>query len=293
MKLPHERFEYSAMAQREPWTLPDGARIAVYTVMNVEEWDIQKPVAREYVTSPAGVATVPNIPNWAWHEYGMRVGIWRLMDLLNERNIRASVSINARVCEGPGEPVARAMRDAGWEFMGHGYTQAALHTVDNQREIIQKSFDVLREYTGVAPKGWLGPGLHETLDTLDYLAETGFKYVCDWPMDEHPVQMQTSAGPIMAMPYSFELSDLPMMVVHHHESHVWLQRLMDQFDQLYKECASHPRVMSLSMHPYIMGQPHRIKYVEAAYDYMREKEGVWFTTADEIYDWAQTHPSPA
>lgn len=288
MKLPHERFDYSAMSQRQPWTLPDSARIAVYTVVNIEEWDIQKPVAREYVTSPAGVATVPNIPNWAWHEYGMRVGIWRLMDVLTSRQVPASVSINARVCEGAGEPVARAMLDVGWELMGHGYAQAALHTVEDQREVISKSFEVLQNYTGKAPKGWLGPGLHETLDTLDYLAETGFKYVCDWPMDEHPVEMRTSAGPIMAMPYSFELSDLPMMVVHHHESRVWLERAIDQFDRLYEEGATQPRVMSMSMHPYIMGVPHRVKYVEAAYDHMRQKKGVWFTTGEGIYDWVRS-----
>ena len=209
------------------------------------------------------------------------------MEILQQRDLRASVSINAKVCEGADEPVARAMLDAGWEFMGHGYAQAALHTVEDQRQVIQKSFEVLRGYTGQDPKGWLGPGLHETLDTLDYLAETGFKYVCDWPMDEHPVDMQTSAGPIMAMPYSFELSDLPMMVVHQHESRVWLERAVDQFDRLYSEGASQPRVMSMSMHPYIMGAPHRVKYVEAVYDYMQEKEGVWFTTADQIYDWVR------
>lgn len=285
MKRPYERFEYSALPQRKPLTFPNGARIAVYIMVNIEEWDIEKPIAREYVPSPAGVATVPNIPNWSWHEYGMRVGIWRIMDALAKHNLRANATINARVCEGAGEPVARAMLDAGWDFMGHGYAQAALHTVEDQREIIQKSFDILKNYTGKAPKGWLGPGLHETLDTLDYLAEVGFKYVCDWPMDEHPFDMQTSAGPITAMPYSFELSDLPMMVVHAYESEEWLRRTKDQFDRLYQEGAVQPRVLSMGIHPYIMGVPHRIKYFEAAIDYMLKKKDVWFTTADGIYDW--------
>jgi len=285
MKLPHERFDYSAMPQRPPLKLPDKARIAVYTLVNIEEWDVQKPVAREYVTSPAGVAVVPNIPNWSWHEYGMRVGVWRIMEALETRKLRANATLNARVCEGPGEPVARAMLKAGWGFLGHGYAQAALHTVEDQRAVIQKSFTLLKEYAGKAPKGWLGPGLHETLDTLDYLVEAGFKYVCDWPMDEHPVFMKTAAGEIMAMPYSMEISDLPMMVVHHHESEVWLKRLKDQFDRLYEEGAKQPRIMSLGVHPYIMGVPHRIKYLEAAFDYMLKRENVWFATADEIYEW--------
>jgi allantoinase len=287
MKLPHERFDFSAMPERPRWKLPGGARVAVYTIVNIEEWDIQKPVAREYVTSPAGVVTVPNVPNWAWHEYGMRVGIWRMMDVLNKRKLRAGTAINARVCEGAGEPVARAMRDAGWEFISHGYAQAALHTVPDQRATIRKSFEVIQNYTGKAPQGWLGPGLQETLDTLDYLAETGFKYIFDWPMDEQPVTMRTSAGPIVAMPYTFELSDLPMMVVHHHQSPIWLARVKDHFDRLYVEGAKQPRVMSLSVHAYISGVPHRIKYFEAAYDYMRKHKGVWFATPEEIYKWFQ------
>lgn len=285
MTLPQERFNYSAMPQRERLELPNGARLAVYLVVNVEQWDIEKPIAREYVSSPAGVITVPNVPNWAWHEYGMRVGIWRMMESLKKRDIRAGAAMNAQVCEGMWEPVARGILDAGWDFMGHGYAQAALHVVEDQQASITKSFEVLKAYSGKAPKGWLGPGLHETLDTLDYLANTGFKYVCDWPMDEHPVEMKTQSDKIMAMPYSFELSDLPMMVVHQHQSEVWLQRAIDQFDCLYQEGAKQPRIMCMSVHPYIMGAPHRIKYFEAVYDYMLKKKDVWFATPDEIYDW--------
>ncbi|MCZ6830224.1 MAG: polysaccharide deacetylase family protein, partial [Gammaproteobacteria bacterium] len=249
MKRPEQRFDFSAMPQRKRWQLPDGKRLAVYTVVNVEEWDIEKPIAREYVTSPAGVVTVPNIPNWAWHEYGMRVGFWRLLQAFEKRGLKASTAINARVCEGNAEPVAAAMRDAGWGFMGHGYHQQALHMVEDQKENIRKSFEVLQGYTGTAPKGWLGPGLHETLDTLDYLAEVGFKFVTDWPMDEQPVTMKTRTEPVVALPYTLELSDLPMMVVHQHESRVWYERAVDQFDRLYLEAAQQPRVMSMSIHP--------------------------------------------
>lgn len=288
MTRPEERFGYSAITQRPRWRLPNDARIAVYTIVNVEEWDIARPVAREYVTSPAGVVTVPNVPNWSWHEYGMRVGIWRLMDALGSRGLKASAAINARVCLGEGEPVARAMREAGWLFIGHGYAQAALHTVEDQLKVIRDTFAVLGEYTGTAPKGWLGPGLHETLDTLDYLAEAGFRFVCDWPMDEQPVRMKTRTGSMISMPYNFELSDLPMMVVHHHESRVWLERTIDQFDRLYRDGETQPRVMSMSVHPYIMGVPHRIRYFEAALDHIRGHDKVWFTTAEDISDWFES-----
>ena len=198
---------------------------------------------------------------------------------------RPDDEINAAVCEGPTEPVARAMRDAGWEFMGHGLTQATLHSATDQREVIQRCFDALTKYTGVAPKGWLGPGLHETFGSLDHLAKVGFRYVCDWPMDDQPVSMKTKHGPMLAMPYNLELSDLPMMVVHQHESKAWLERAIDQFDRLYQESADQPRVLSMSVHPYIMGAAHRIKYFEAVYDYMRQHDDVLFLTAGEIHDW--------
>ena len=174
--------------------------------------------------------------------------------------------------------------------MGHGYAQATLHSVKDQRGFIQRSFDVLKNYTGRAPQGWLGPGLHETLDSLDYLAEAGFKFVCDWPMDEQPVEMRTRSHPVVAIPYTMELSDLPMMIVHQHESRVWLDRVVGQFDRLYAEGATQPRVMSMSVHPYIMGAPHRIGYFEAAYDHMFRQKDVWFTTAEEIYTWFQDNP---
>ncbi len=285
MKPPYHRFDYSAMPQRPPLRLPNGERIAVYLVVNVEEWDLEKPVAREYVTAPAGVVTVPNVPNWAWHEYGMRVGIWRLLEALERRGLKAGAALNARVCEGPGEPAARAMLDAGWDFMGHGYAQAPMHVVDDQQADIDKSFRILKEYAGKPPRGWLGPGLHETLETPDYLAAAGFRYVCDWPMDEHPVMMKTAAGPLMAMPYSFELSDLPMMVVHQHASEVWLRRVVDQFERLYQEGERQPRVMSMSVHPYIMGAPHRLKYFEEALDFILARNDVWFAAPDQLYEW--------
>lgn len=285
MRLPHERFGFAPPAERPRLRLPKGARLAVYTVVNVESWNIERALPRQYVSSPANVPTIPDVPNWAWHEYGMRVGIWRMLESLAKRKVRACAALNAAVVESEYEPVARAMRDAGWEFMGHGVVQGAMHTVPDQRAAIRQSFEMLQRYTGVAPKGWLGPGLHETWETLDYLAEAGFEYVVDWPMDEEPFEMRTAHGPIVSMPYTLELSDLPMMVVHQHESATWAKRAVDHFERLYAEGARRPRVMSMSVHPYILGVPHRIKYFEAVLDRLRKTKGVWITTAGEIHDW--------
>jgi peptidoglycan/xylan/chitin deacetylase (PgdA/CDA1 family) len=235
------------------------------------------------------VATVPDVPNWAWHEYGMRVGFWRMLDALTRRKIPVTTSINAHVCESY-EAVARAMRDAGWEFMGHGVKQGAMHLLPDQRAAIRESIELIRKFTGKAPTGWLGPGLTETWETLDLLAEEGIKYVSDWVNDDQPYPIRTTAGPLVSVPYTLELNDIPMMVIQHHESPYWLQRVRDQFDRLYAEGARNPRVMAIAVHPYIHGVPHRIKYFEAVYDHIRKQKGVWLTTGEEIYQWYQANP---
>jgi peptidoglycan/xylan/chitin deacetylase (PgdA/CDA1 family) len=283
VKLPRDRFDYTPITARRPFKLPKGARIAVWTIVNVEEWDIEKPMARQYLTAPQGVATVPDVPNWAWHEYGMRVGIWRIMEALAKRKIRATTAINANVCRAY-PAVAQAMRDAGWEFMGHGVKQGALHLVPDQRQAIRESITLIREFTGKAPKGWLGPGLTETWETLDVLAAEGIEYVSDWVNDDQPYQITTASGPLVSVPYTVELNDIVMMVIQHQASSEWLQRAKDQFDRLYAEGARSPRVMALAVHPYISGVPHRMKYFEAVYDYIRKQKGVWMATGEEIYE---------
>ena len=287
MRLPHERFDYSPIVSRTPWKLPKGARIAVWTIVNIEEWNVEKPMARQYLTAPQGVATVPDVPNWAWHDYGMRVGFWRMFEALAKRKLRATTSINAGVCHSYPR-VAGAMRDAGWEFMGHAVRQGAMHTQPDQRAVIRESVRILKEFTGKKPKGWLGPGLTETWETLDLLAEEGIEYVSDWVNDDQPYQIRTTAGPLVSVPYSIELNDIPMMVIQHHESRYWQERVRDQFDRLYAEGATQPRVMAIAVHPYIHGVPHRIRYFEAALDYVRKKKGVWLTTGEEIYEWYKT-----
>jgi len=231
VRLPHERFDYSPITARRPWRLPKGARIAVWTIVNVEEWDIEKPTARQYLTAPQGVTTVPDVPNWAWHDYGMRVGFWRMLEALGKRKIRATTSINANVVRSY-EPVARAMLDAGWEFMGHGVTQGAMHLLADQRAAVREAIKLLRDFTGKPPQGWLGPGLTETWETLDILAEEGIAYVSDWVNDDQPYEIRTTAGTLVSVPYTLELNDIPMMVIQHHESSYWQERVRDQFDRL-------------------------------------------------------------
>jgi peptidoglycan/xylan/chitin deacetylase (PgdA/CDA1 family) len=290
VRLPHERFDYSPLPARPRWKLPKGARIAVWTIVNVEEWDIEKAMARQYLPAPQGVATIPDVPNWAWHEYGMRVGFWRMYDALVKRKIRATTSINAHVCQAY-PPVAEAMRAAGWEFMGHGVRQGAMHLLADQRAAVRESIALIRDFTGKAPTGWLGPGLTETWETLDILAQEGIEYVSDWVNDDQPYEIRTSTRPLVSVPYTLELNDIPVMVVQHHESSAWVTRCRDQFDRLYAEGARQPRVMAIAVHPYIHGAPHRIRYFEAVYDYIKTRKGVWMTTGEEIAAWWKTSRS--
>src|SRR6266536_1817964 len=239
MRLPHERFDYSPIVGRTPWKLPKGARLAVWTIVNVEEWDIEKPMARQYLPAPQGVATIPDVPNWAWHDYGMRVGFWRLLEALTKRKLRATASINASVCQSY-RPVAQAMLDAGWEFLGHGVKQGAMHIQPDPRATIRDSIRLLKAFTGKSPKGWMGPGLTETWETLDLLKEEGIEYVTDWVNDDQPYEMRTSSGTLVSVPYTLELNDIPMMVIQHQASGDWLRRAKDQFDRLYAGGRTNP-----------------------------------------------------
>jgi len=284
MWIPRERIDYSAIIDRPPLRLPGDARLVVWTIVNVEEWEIERPMARQVLPAPGGVSPIPDVPNWAWHEYGMRVGFWRLKGALDRAGVTPTLSINAGVClQHP--RVAGAARDAGWEFMGHSFVQMPIHQIEDQPALIRKSLDTLRQFTGKRVRGWLGPGLTQTYDTVDYLAAEGVQYIGDWVLDDQPCEIRTAHGPMYTLPYTLELNDIPMMMVQHHTSDVLLRRVVDQFDRLYAEGRDTARVLSIAVHPYISGVPHRIKYFEAAFEYMQRHAGVLFWTGEQILDW--------
>jgi peptidoglycan/xylan/chitin deacetylase (PgdA/CDA1 family) len=281
---PEERLKYSPIAGREPLRLPEGARMVVWTIVNVEEWDIDRPMPRTVLTPPAGGVPKPDIPNWAWHEYGNRVGFWRMLALLDELKIRASLAINGTAI-GAYEPISRAALERKWEFMGHGYTQRNMQAVENEREDIRKTTEAIKAFTGRAPRGWLGPGLTETWETPDILAEQGYEYVCDWVLDDQPVWLQTRTRPLVSVPYTQECNDVAMMLIQHHKASEYADRAIDQFDQLYADSKDSARVMALVVHPYIMGVPHRLRYYREALEHVLEKRDVLFWTGEQILDW--------
>ncbi len=284
MRSFRDRLPYSAIVDRPPLKLPGGARIAVWTIVNVEEWSEERAMPRTVLPPPYGQPLLPDLPNWAWHEYGMRVGFWRFLDFFKSINTKTTLAINGNVCRSYA-PVAKAALEAGWEFMGHGFVQRPTHHVEDQRRMIRDTIAAIRDFTGRAPRGWESPGLTETFETIDILAEEGLEYVADWVLDDQPCEIATSQGPIVSVPYTVEMNDIAMMQIAHHPSSEWLQRGIDTFDRLWAEGAASPRVMAISVHPYISGVPHRIGYVEKLYRYILSREGVALWTGEEILDW--------
>lgn len=289
--LPTDRLPYSPISERPSLRLPDGARLAVWVMVNVERWDARETMPRTVQTPPAGGTPSPDIPNWAWHEYGNRVGFWRMLEVLDALKIRASLAINGSAIAAY-EPIARAARNRGWEFIGHGYSQKNMQNVPNERDDIARTSRAIADYVGRSPRGWLGPGLTETWETPDILVEEGYDYVCDWVLDDQPVVLKTRSGTIVNIPYTQDCNDVPMMLNQHHRASEYRDRAIDQFEQLYADAHESARVMALVVHPYIMGAPHRLRYFREALDHISGKPGVVFWTGEEILDWYRATAKP-
>ena len=270
-----DRLTYVPIHKRPRLQLPGGARVAVWTIVNVENWSPSGAMPRAVLPPPMGQPLLPDVPNWAWHEYGMRVGFWRFLETLGSRGLKATFAVNGTACSLYPEACAAA-RDAGWDFMGHGYVQKPMHKVDDQRAAIADTIRAITDFTGKPPRGWESPGLTETDDTLDLLAEAGIEYVADWVLDEQPVPLKTKSGEIVQQQPSDEI----------------LRRGRDQFDRLYLDGAKAPRVMAISIHPYLTGVSHRIKYLEILYDYILGHTGVVMWTGAEILDWYRSQVRP-
>jgi peptidoglycan/xylan/chitin deacetylase (PgdA/CDA1 family) len=282
--MPFDRVPYSAIKDRPKLELPGGGRLVVWVIINIEEWNPQETMPRTVLTPPAGGSPIPDIPNWAWHEYGNRVGFWRMLDVLDRLKIRAALAINGSAIR-TYEAISRAAMERGWEFMGHGLTQKSMQKVSDERADIVKTTELIREFTGRAPRGWLGPGLVETWNTPDILAEEGYEYVCDWVLDDQPVMLKTKTRPLVSVPYTQECNDVAMMLIQHHTAAEYRSRAIDQFEQLYADAEQSARIMALVGHPYIMGAPHRFRYFREALEHIHSRPGVVFWTGEQILDW--------
>jgi allantoinase len=282
--LPTERLAYSGIQNRPPLRFPKDIRLVIWPVFALEHWDISRPMARMVISPPQGQPQLPDHPNWSWHEYGMRVGFWRLRKLFDRLGVRPTVTLNAKSCETYPD-VIRACIDSGWELNAHSYDQQPMHKVENQREVIMRAMDVIEKFSGKRPRGWFGPGLTQTFDTVDYLSEAGIEYIGDWACDDEPVTLKTRHKPIVALPYNFELHDIVIMALQHHPSSEMHTRSMRYFECMYRESVERAKIMSLAHHPYLSGSPHRIDDVESTYKDMLARPGVVCRTGEQILDW--------
>ena len=282
--MPNPWADYSPIVDRKPLKLPGNARVAVWTVINVEDWDLNQPMARTLLPYPQGVTVIPDVTNFGWFEYGLRVGFWRMKAVLDQAGIRATVSLNASVCDNYPRLVDLCL-EAGWELLAHGYAQRPLFLEEDERNVIRRTLARIGEYAGKKPRGWMGPGLGETWQTPQVLADEGVEYLCDWCNDDQPYHMKVKDGSLVSIPYTVENNDIPIYLIRNQPSSAIFEQVRDTFDTLYREGAENARVMAISTHPYITGVPHRIKYYEKIFEYIRRFEGVVFMTGEEILDW--------
>jgi allantoinase len=282
--MAESRAPFSAIVDRSVLKLPDGARVAVWVAVNIEEWQFDAPQARAAIPAPQGVSVIPDVPNYSWYEYGMRVGFWRIKEVLDRHAIRATVSLNSNVCATTPRLV-EACLESDWELMGHGVIQRVLPREPDERAVIRRTIDQIEEFSGRKVRGWMGPGLHETFDTPDILVEEGIEYCADWVNDVQPYPMRVKAGTLISIPYTVELNDIPIYVVQQHRSPEIYDRTMDEFATLYREGEQSARVMCISVHPYITGAAHRIGYFDRIFSELKRREGVVFMRGAEILDW--------
>ena len=282
--MEHGRFEYSAIAARPVLRMPRGARVAVWITPNIEHFPWGKPAIS---LTPMTAGLNPDVLNYAWRDYGARVGVWRLMDIFDKHGFKATAALNSEVCARYPE-IIEAGNELGWEWMAHGENNASLFTgmpEDVERARIGGVLDTITRATGKKPRGWLGPALTETEHTLDLLAEAGIDYVADWCNDELPYRMRTRSKPIVAMPYTLEIGDIPLFLERGGNGEDFFRMVVDQVEQLHAEGAKRPRVLSIAIHPFLIGHPFRARYLDKALQYMKRKKGVWIATGSEILDW--------
>jgi len=282
--MSNPRIPYELASARKKLAGPNHRSLIVHLVVNVEHWRFDAPMPRKIITAPHGAENVPDIPNYSWAEYGMRAGMPRFLKLISERGLKASTSINAGVIDAY-PACAEAMREAGWEFIGHGLHQKSMQEEADEATLIGRAIEKVEAFTGTRMRGWLSPGLKETVNMPDILKKIGLDYVCDWVVDDLPVWMKTRHGPLIAMPYNLEVNDSIIYAIEKHASPEMYRRLSATIEAFEKEMDGTSRILPIGLHPHLMGVPHRINYLERMLDDLMARSDTVFMTGSEIADW--------
>lgn len=279
------RIPFQLSSDRAPLTGPGGKPLIVHIVMNIEYWPIERAMPRGIIPAPHGATPAPpDVPNFSWVEYGMRCGMPRILDMLARKGLPCSAFLNAQVAD-VYPTLMDAVNDAGWELVGHGWFQQSLKQADDEADVIRRCLDRLEQAGGTRPRAWLGPGLGESEHTPDILKAEGVDFLHDWVLDDLPTWMKTKHGPLLALPYTFELNDVPVYAIQNGSTDEYLKRVEATLAVFERELQSQPRVMTLALHPHIIGVPHVAHYFEAALDLLQARDDTVFMTSSGIGDW--------
>ena len=273
-------FPYAPIIARKKLSWPNGARLALWVIPNIEFFALN-----ERIPTATATGKVPDVPNWSARDYGNRIGVFRFMEVFDRYGIRATVALNSDVCRYHPEIIAEGNKRQ-WEWMGHNETNSRrlIDVPEGEKQgIIKRALDAIEKGSGKRPKGWLSSGLQQTWNTLDYLAGEGVEYVCDWTNDDQPYQMTLEDGKrITSIPYSHDINDIPAFERHNRMAEEFGAMICAQFDTLYREGGQSGRVMAICLHPYLTGKPYRIGALDKALDYICRHDGVWLATGSEI-----------
>jgi peptidoglycan/xylan/chitin deacetylase (PgdA/CDA1 family) len=285
--MDHERYDWSMLPERKPVAWPNQARVALWVVPALEWFPLN--MAGVPFKPPGAMQTAyPDLRHYTLRDYGNRVGIFRIMKALEKHGIRPTVAVNAAVAVRY-PSLIKECTQRGWEIMANGLDMDHLHhgglAVDDEKKLIDTTLNILRQASGQAVRGWLSPAKSESFATLDLLGAAGLDYVCDWVNDDMPYAMRTASGLIHAMPHPIDIDDHTILVQNHHTEDDFRDQLCDQFDLLYKESATAGgRIMAISLHPWVIGQPYRMRALEEALAHIMRHPGVWAATGSEILD---------
>lgn len=279
----HHRYDYSPIYQRPQFLWPNGKRLAFYVALNIENFSFGEGLGH----TPTSLGPSPDTRNFAWRDYGLRVGIWRIFDLMEELGLPMCHLLNASVCETmPQIPERIALRRD--EVVGHGFTNSERQSdmdESTERAMIQDATLTLTRHCGQRPLGWMGPWIAETAMTPELLKEAGYTYIMDWPADDQPFWMRTREGPILSVPYPIEINDSPIMLSRHQPATDFYQMIVDQFEEMLKQSQMQSLVFGISLHTFVAGQPFRLRQIRKALEYIVNHprfEEVWVTTPGEI-----------
>ena len=279
-----ERFSYSPVVARPKLSWPNKARVAVWVCPNIEHYEYLPAEVR--VRNPWPRMPHPDVLGYGGRDYGNRVGLWRMFEVLDKHNVRCTVSLSMSVIEMYPE-ILEAMEARRWEYMSHGYFNTRYHwgySEDEEREVIEHSKATHLRLTGRKLRGWFSPAISNTLATPDLVKEAGLDYFCDFYHDDQPTPVITRHGTLIHVPYTMDLNDA-LIYRQPVEAEEFAQMIIDHFDTVYREGQENGRVMCIALHPYMMGAPHRLKHLDRALGYIRKHKDAWVCTAEEILDW--------